>query len=217
MSLPELKDASITISASVELARTCSMTYCFFDGHLRPLILKSKPTMRLHLRSNPEWLKGFVMLWILLMTLWISISSVLRLDVIIVGVVIAGAIAYHFARATDIWQTINITPTSLYHFLKYTYIFLHELVRANVNLVRYVFAWQPTMRPGIVKVTTRLKSPVGRLALANSIALTPGSLVLAIEGDALLVHWLDVETIDADEATRIIAGPFEKDLERTFG
>jgi multicomponent Na+:H+ antiporter subunit E len=58
---------------------------------------------------------------------------------------------------------------------------------------------------------------VGRLALANSIALTPGSLVLDLDGDTLTVHWLDVKTTDPEEATRIIVGPFEADLEKTFG
>jgi multicomponent Na+:H+ antiporter subunit E len=33
----------------------------------------------------------------------------------------------------------------------------------------------------------------------------------------LLVHWLDVETTNPDEATRIIAGPFERHLEKVFG
>jgi multicomponent Na+:H+ antiporter subunit E len=58
---------------------------------------------------------------------------------------------------------------------------------------------------------------VGRLALANSIALTPGSLVVDMDGDSLFVHWLDVKTIDPDDATRLIAGAFEEHLEKTFG
>jgi multicomponent Na+:H+ antiporter subunit E len=62
-----------------------------------------------------------------------------------------------------------------------------------------------------------LKSPAGRLALANSIALTPGSLVVDIEGDTLFIHLLDVKTTDIDEATRMIAGPFEKHLGEVFG
>jgi multicomponent Na+:H+ antiporter subunit E len=41
--------------------------------------------------------------------------------------------------------------------------------------------------------------------------------VLDIKGDTLFVHWLDVRTIDPDEATRIIAGPFEGYLEKVFG
>jgi multicomponent Na+:H+ antiporter subunit E len=84
-------------------------------------------------------------------------------------------------------------------------------------MMRYVYAPRIDIRPGIVKIRTRLKSPLGRLALANSIALTPGSLVLDIKDDVLFIHWLDVKTIDPDEATGIIAGPFEADLEKAFG
>ena len=58
--------------------------------------------------------------------------------------------------------------------------FAVELVRANINMMRYVYAPRIDIRPGIVKIKTGLKVPIGRLALANSIALTPGSLVMDI-------------------------------------
>ena len=92
-----------------------------------------------------------------------------------------------------------------------------ELVRANINMMRYVFAPRIDIKPGIVKIKTKLKTPVGRLALANSIALTPGSLVIDVDADSLFVHWLDVKTTDPDEATRAIAGAFEEHLGKTFG
>jgi multicomponent Na+:H+ antiporter subunit E len=83
--------------------------------------------------------------------------------------------------------------------------------------MRYVFAPRIDIKPGIVRIKTKLTTPVGRLALANSIALTPGSLVIDIEGDSLFIHWLNIKTTDPDEATRAIAGAFEEHLEKTFG
>jgi multicomponent Na+:H+ antiporter subunit E len=96
-------------------------------------------------------------------------------------------------------------------------VFIVELVRANINMMRYVYAPRIDINPGIVKIKTKLKTPVGRLALANSIALTPGSLVIDIDGDSLFIHWLDVKTTDTDEATRLIVGPFEEHLGKAFG
>jgi multicomponent Na+:H+ antiporter subunit E len=96
-------------------------------------------------------------------------------------------------------------------------VFLVELVRANINMMRYVYAPHVSVNPGVVKVKTRLKSPIGRLALANSISLTPGSLVLDISEDELTVHCLDTRTIDATDPSRTIARPFEKHLEKSFG
>jgi multicomponent Na+:H+ antiporter subunit E len=105
----------------------------------------------------------------------------------------------------------------VYHFLLYTGVLFVEVLRANINMMRYVYSPRINIKPGIVRIRTRLKTPVGRLALANSIALTPGSLVIDIKDDDLFVHWLDVKTTDTDEATRAIAGPFEEHLGKTFG
>ena len=122
-----------------------------------------------------------------------------------------------FAARSEAWQRIRLTPRGLWHFLAYTGVFCVELVRANINMMRYVYAPRIDIHPGIVKVKTKLTSPIGRLALANSIALTPGSLVMDIVGDTLYIHWLDIQTTDPEEATRLIVGPFEKHLEATFG
>jgi multicomponent Na+:H+ antiporter subunit E len=160
---------------------------------------------------------GFFWLWVLLTFLWFAANSSLAIESIATGAVISAALAYLFARTPGPWADVHFSPARLYHFIGYTGVFAVELVRANVNMMRYVFAPRIDISPGVVKIRTRLKTPVGRLALANSIALTPGSLVIDIEEDSLFIHLLDVKTEDPDEATRLIAGPFEERLERTFG
>ncbi|MBU1238544.1 Na+/H+ antiporter subunit E, partial [Myxococcota bacterium] len=71
--------------------------------------------------------------------------------------------------------------------------------------------------PGIVKVKTTLKSPMGRLLLANSITLTPGTLTVEIEGEYLFIHWIDVSSTDVDAASEKIVKGFEKYLEVFYG
>ena len=118
------------------------------------------------------------------------------------GALISAVLAYLLSRKSTVWRDIRFSPARLYHFVLYTGVFVVELVRANINMMRYVFAPRIDIKPGIVEIKTKLKTPVGRFALANSIALTPGSLVIDIEGDSLFIHWLDVKTTDPDEATR---------------
>lgn len=160
---------------------------------------------------------AFIGLWLLLTFIWFAANSSLAMESIMTGAVIAVVLALLFVRSFPAWTDIRLSPARLFHFVRYTGIFVVEMVRANLNMLRYVYAPRIEINPGIVKVRTRLKTPVGRLALANSIALTPGSLVVDMEGDALTVHWLDVQTTDAEEATRLIVGPFESDLEKAFG
>ena len=163
------------------------------------------------------WSEHFFWLWVLLTLLWISANSSLAIESVASGAIISAALAYIFTRKTGVWRGIRFSPSRFYHFILYTGVFAVELLRANINMMRYVYAPRIDINPGIVRIKTGLKTPLGRLALANSIALTPGSLVVDMDGDTLFVHWLDVTTSDPDEATRIIAGPFEGYLEKVFG
>jgi multicomponent Na+:H+ antiporter subunit E len=159
---------------------------------------------------------GFISLWLVLLFIWVASNSSFAIESVIVGIVIAAVLAWKFGSNTDVWQSIKLSPSRFYHFMRYTGRFLVELVRANVNMLGYVYSPRIDIAPSIVKIKTKLKSPIGRLALANSIALTPGSLVMDIDGDAMYIHLLDVKTTNPDEATRIIAGPFEEHLEKVF-
>ncbi len=167
--------------------------------------------------SHPNSRQGLLALGVVLFVVWLAVNSTLQLDVIAAGIVICAALSYTFFRRSDAWHQIRLSPHVLYHFIAYTIVFFVELVRANINVMRYVYSPRIDVRPGIIKIKTRLKSPIGRLALANSIALTPGSLVVELDGDTLFIHWLDIKTMDTDETTRMIAGPFEKHLEAVFG
>lgn len=168
-------------------------------------------------RSERRSPRGLIGLWLFLLLLWLIINASLALPIVATGAIISFVLASIFVRRDGLWGEINFTPAAAYHFIAYTAVFFVELVKANINMVRYVYAPRIDIHPGIVKIHMRLKSPIGRLALANSIALTPGSLVMDIQGDALFVHWLDVKTEDPDLATEMITGPFEKHLGAAFG
>jgi multicomponent Na+:H+ antiporter subunit E len=141
----------------------------------------------------------------------------LAIEALVTGALISAVLAYMFTRRPSAWRDIHFSRERLYHFILYTGVFLIELVQANINMMCYVYAPRIKIRPGIVRIKTKLKTSVGRLALANSIGLTPGSLVVDMEGDSLFIHWLDVKTTDQEEASRAIAGAFEEHLEKTFG
>lgn len=160
---------------------------------------------------------GFIWLTALLAFLWFAANSSLALEALATGILISAVLAYMFTRRPGVWQDIRFSPQRLYHFILYTGVFLIELVRSNINMMRYVYAPRIEIKPGIVRIRTNLKTPVGRLALANSIALTPGSLVIDIEGESIFVHLLDVKTTDTEAATREISAAFEQHLEKCFG
>jgi multicomponent Na+:H+ antiporter subunit E len=161
--------------------------------------------------------QGMVGLWVVLFVIWMIANASLAVEPALVGAAITFVLAHAFASSSEAWRQLRLTPRALYHFVAYSGTFLVELVRANLNMMAYVYSPRIDIKPGIVKVRTRLQTPLGRLALTNSIALTPGSLVMDIRDDILFIHWLDVKTTDIDEATLALVIPFEKHLEKVFG
>lgn len=72
-------------------------------------------------------------------------------------------------------------------------------------------------RPGVVRIRTRLRSRLGRVALANAITLVPGTMSVWLDDRHLLVHWFDVKTDHTVRAGDLIKRQIEAHLERLSG
>lgn len=94
--------------------------------------------------------------------------------------------------------------------------FLYLCVKANLDVAYRVIHPDLPIRPGIVKVTTSLKTNLAKTFLANSITLTPGTLVVDMVGSDLYVHWINVTTDDPEQQRQAIVQPFEPLLKRIF-
>ena len=96
----------------------------------------------------------------------------------------------------------RITPKRILYSILYLFYLLGAIVRSNLDVALRVVRPRIPIDPGIVAVTTRLRSPMGRTVLANSITLTPGTLSVEIRGDRLYIHWIDVAGRDGDPRDR---------------
>lgn len=76
-------------------------------------------------------------------------------------------------------------------FLYYIWILVIEIIKANVQVMHLTLTDREIVEPVIVEFRTRLKTRLGRVILANSITLTPGTITISLEGDELVVHCLD--------------------------
>jgi multicomponent Na+:H+ antiporter subunit E len=159
----------------------------------------------------------FLNLWLTLMLIWVIANGTLALDSLIAGLVISAAIALAFASFARVYSVIRWSPKVIFYYLLYLGVFLIELAKANLNVMRLVFSPRIEIQPGIVEIKTELKSPIGRLALANSITLTPGTLVVDIKDDSLFIHWINVSATDPVGATEEISARFEKYLKVVYG
>lgn len=152
-----------------------------------------------------------------LYAVWLGLNQSLAGDVLLLGAAVCLILVLLFREGAAVFAEIRLTPRALVAMLGYLGFFLRELVRANLALAKVVLAPSLPVHPGIVVVRTALKSRMGRLMLANSITLTPGTLSVALEGEWLYVHWVNMTTTDVEKATAEIVAGFEAYLEVMYG
>lgn len=161
--------------------------------------------------------RNVAILFATLMLFWLMLSSKLDADILIVGSIISLTIALLYRNGLSFFTEFRFTPAAIIAGFRYYGYFFKELFKSNVKLAKIVLSPSLPVKPAIVKVRTRLKTRMGRLMLANSITLTPGTLTVEMDGEWLYVHWVRMETDDIEEATRQIVSGFESYLEVMYG
>lgn len=152
-------------------------------------------------------------LFVLLFAFWLLLAGSLDPAELIAGLVVALVVTLISRPHLAIFHGLRLTPTAIPAFFAYLGLFLVALVRANIDMARRVLSPSLPLRPALVEVRSELRSPLGRLILANSITLTPGTLTVDVGEQTLLIHWIDAPAgIDIEEATERLARRFERYL-----
>ncbi|TXL68046.1 Na+/H+ antiporter subunit E [Cerasibacillus terrae] len=89
-------------------------------------------------------------------------------------------------------------------------LFIKELIKSNIDIVKLVYTPKPEIEPGIFAYQTELETDWELTLLANLITLTPGTLSVAISNDnsIIYIHAMDID--DIDESIQSIKMTFEK-------
>lgn len=99
---------------------------------------------------------------------------------------------------------------NIWALIKLAYIFLSELIKANIAIIKIVLKPKLDMRPGIFALETDLQKDWEITLLSSLITLTPGTLVIDVSDDnkILYVHAMDIGEVE--EEINGIKNTFEK-------
>jgi len=154
-------------------------------------------------------------IWVLLA--WPFAGGQIDVQVVIAGVIASAIVAFLFHEILPREHHVFISPIRIFWALVYIPVFFYYVILANFDVVYRVLHPKMPIKPGIVKIKTKLKTEAGITALANSITLTPGTLTVDLTDDGFLyIHWINVKSTDVEEASKVIAGRFEYFLEKIF-
>lgn len=158
-----------------------------------------------------KYLGTFVVLFVIYLFL-----AGFNLDEAIVGSIVSATMTLILVKYVN-FKIDLLLPIKLLKFVFiYLPVFIWKLILANLDVARRVLSPKIPLNPGIVRVKTDLKGDFGKLTLANSITLTPGTLSIDMEGEDLYVHTVDVLGKTEEENRKVISSTFEKILGGIF-
>lgn len=123
---------------------------------------------------------------------WVVFNGKLTLEIALFGIAVAGAVFafvckfmdYSLQKERRFYKKIPVFVQYIYHLVK-------EIISANLAVCHMILTRKEQMEPILVHVHTDLKTETGRMLLANSITLTPGTITVSMTDNDLLVHCLD--------------------------
>lgn len=129
---------------------------------------------------------------LLIFAFWVALNGRWSLEIALIGAGVA-ALAFLFMCFACEWSlrkecgVIKSGP----RIILYCFTVIGEIVKANLKMCRVVY-WGEA--DAVVRVIhTKLQTRLGKMALANAITLTPGTITLSLKDDELTVHCLRPE------------------------
>ncbi|WFO75553.1 Na+/H+ antiporter subunit E [Desulfurococcaceae archaeon MEX13E-LK6-19] len=110
-------------------------------------------------------------------------------------------------------------PARLFWLLAYAiYYFFVAEVKAHLDVIYRILHPKVPVNPGIVRIPYNVKTDYAITTIANSITNTPGTVVVDIDPEKKIyyVHWINVKSLDPQEARKHVSETFEKYAEKIF-
>lgn len=81
-------------------------------------------------------------------------------------------------------------------FFKYVYILLRDILFSTVRMVKLIYLEKLNIDPGTITINTSMLTNQEKVLFANLITMTPGTFVIAVNGDNFLIHALNRKNLD---------------------
>ena len=146
---------------------------------------------------------------VVLFFLWVLFNVKLSWEVAVIGVLVTVFVYRFMCKHMDYSYKSDIAiirklPLGIKYFIE----LVRQVILSNIDVSNVVFRKSKEIKPQLVFFKTRLQSDATRVALANSITLTPGTITVSEDEGIFGVHCLNshmAEGIDSSGFVSILA------------
>ena len=162
------------------------------------------------IKTNISNIISYTKILLLLCILWIVFSG--SKDIFLIT---CGVISITFVFFLCIY--LNIFSVKSYiiklSFLRYVYFLFRDIILSTLKIINIVYSDKLKIDPGIIEINTERLTNQEKVLFSNLITMTPGTFVIAVEGNSFLIHALNREDLDFNnnkEISRLLTKMREK-------
>lgn len=136
-------------------------------------------------------------MYIILFLFWVILNGKFNLEIALFGLVISAALFWFICKFMNYsieWEMHVLK--AFWGIVSYVFFLAVEIIKANLAVVHVILQFDSEPEPMMAEFTTDLKTTTGRVLLANSITLTPGTITVELEDNSYLVHGLEPEYLE---------------------
>lgn len=133
---------------------------------------------------------------LVLFVLWVVFTSRLNWEHLLMGAVVSVLVALLAFRVLGGGLDPGLGWRFALRFPLFSALILVEIIKANWDVLKRIFAPGLPISPRIVWFDSYLESELARTILANSITLTPGTVTVDIRGRRFFIHCLSADQVD---------------------
>ncbi|MGH7827620.1 MAG: Na+/H+ antiporter subunit E [Candidatus Binatia bacterium] len=164
--------------------------------------------------------RRLVLQFTVLFAFWLILSGKLEVKYLIFGLASAALVTFvtqdllepeDRQRKKQALSAASLLKTGWRLFSYFVWL-AYSIVEANLQVAYLVLHPKLPIKPGMLRFRTRLQSKAGRVLLANSITLTPGTITVDLTEGTYLVH-----ALVPDAAGSLLEAKMQSKLEAIFG
>jgi len=140
------------------------------------------------------------MIFIFLLIFWIILNGNLTTEIVLFGVLFSLAVTVFSYKTTRVSIELEKKVVrKIGKIIVYLGILVIEIIQANIHIIQLVLSKEPKISPTLMPMKAKVKSRISRVALANSITLTPGTITVSMNEEDLLIHAIEKSSLDGIE------------------
>lgn len=148
-------------------------------------------------------------MFFLLFAFWLILNGQWTGEIAVIGVVLCGLLYLFLCKfmgysPRNEWACMRRLPKAIGYF----FYLIGEICKSAWATIRLIWSAKEIVQPEVTSFHSKLRTDPGKVILANSITMTPGTITVDVRDDLFLVHCLDetfAEGLEDSEMEKRIA------------